>query len=376
MKKALIVTSVASMIQQFNMINIKLLQNLGFDVDVACNFEIGNTISNKKIDELKAELQKLGVNFFQVDFSRNITDVIKHVRSYNQLQKIVEADNYSFVHCQAPIAGIITRLIKYPSSKVIYTAHGFHFYKGAPKINWLMLYPLERFFSRKTNHLITINKEDYHFAKKKFYAQNLHYVHGVGLATKKFENIKPFNLDNLKNFDDDLVFMSIGELNDNKNQQQVINDLEKIRDRHFIYIICGVGKKREYLEQLIKEKGLENKIFLLGYREDIPNLLAATNVYIHPSKREGLPVSVMEAMYTGVPICCSNIRGNVDLVRHEVNGYLVDLNNSDEGFDFYLSNFFGNERMLTEMGEKSIKLINPFLEKNVIQELEDIYSSY
>lgn len=376
MKKALIVTSVASMIQQFNMINIDLLQSMGFDVEVACNFEDGNTISQKKISELKIVLRNLGVKFYQIDFSRNITSISGHLKSYKQLQKIVDNTDYSFVHCQAPIAGIITRMTKFPSSKIIYTAHGFHFYKGAPLKNWLLFYPLEKVFSRRTNDLITINSEDYQFAQKKFYAKKVSYIHGVGLSTKKFNDVQVADLDNIKKFNDDIVFLSIGELNDNKNHEQVINELRKISDKHFIYLICGVGNKESYLKQKISENKLDDRVFLLGYREDIPSLLAAADVYVHPSKREGLPVSVMEAMYQGLPICCSNIRGNNDLVQHGINGYLVDLHSSKQGFSYYLNNFFYDEDLATQMGKNSNKLVQPFLEDNVINELRKIYGRY
>lgn len=376
MKKALIVTSVASMIEQFNILNIELLKKMGYKVEVACNFELGNTISSEKIVELKNKLARMKVVYHQVDFSRKMLNIFAHVKALNQLQEIVNKENYSFIHCHAPIAGLISRTIRFPKKRIIYTAHGFHFYKGAPIKNWILFYPLEFIAAMRTGTLITINREDYELAKSKLRAQTTAYVHGVGLTLDKFKNRQKCDLERFKNFDDDLILLSIGELNDNKNHEVVINELEKIKDKHFVYLICGLGNKKEYLQELVSKKGLTNKVVFLGYRTDIPELLLGSDIYIHPSKREGLPVSVMEAMYSGLPICCSDIRGNRDLVSNNVNGFLVDLNDNNRHFSYFLLKLFSDVDLRIRMGIKSKEIINPFLERNVCQELYKIYSKF
>lgn len=363
MAKILIVATVDQHIKNFHRPLIKALAQNGHKVYIASN---GQEVFEGIIRKYDLPFQRNPLNF-------------DNVAVFRDLKKILDNEKFDVMHVNTPVGSVVGRLAAKKSRqnglKVIYTAHGFHFFKGAPLKNWLVYYPIEKICARKTDTIITINNEDYNLAKSKLHAGHISYVHGVGLPTEKFQKIVPTDLSNLKNFDDDCVLLSIGELNNNKNHEQVITELEKIREEHFIYLICGVGEKKDDLEKLIAEKKLSNKIYLLGYREDIPNILLASNVYIHPSKREGLPVSVMEAMYTGLPICCSNIRGNKDLVQHEVNGYLVDLNDTSKNFAFYLSKLLENEELADRMGESSKKLIEPFLEENVLPELKEIYSS-
>lgn len=363
MAKILIVATVDQHIRHFHLPLIKALVRDGHKVYIASNGQEEFDGITKKYD---------------LPFQRNPFN-LDNVTAYRDLKKILDNEKFDVMHVNTPVGSVVGRLAaknaRKDGLKVIYTAHGFHFFKGAPLKNWLAYYPIEKICARKTDNIITINNEDYNLAKSKLHAGNVSYVHGVGLSTEKFQNIIPTDLSNFKNFDDDCVLLSIGELNNNKNHEQVIIELEKIREEHFIYLICGVGEEKDDLEKLIAEKKLSNKIYLLGYRKDIPNILSASDVYIHPSKREGLPVSVMEAMYTGLPICCSNIRGNKDLVQHEENGYLVNLNDTSKNFAFYLSKLFNNKELAERMGGNSKKLIAPFLEANVLPELKEIYSS-
>ena len=186
--KILILTSVVSMIEQFNIPNVKLLIKMGYEVHVACNFEEGNNISDEQIDRLKDTLSKMNVIYHQVDFNRNALKLIKNKRAYNQVYNIMKKNKYRFVHCHSPIGGVCGRLAgKATKTKVIYTAHGFHFYKGASIKNWLLFYPVEKFLSKKTDVLITINEEDYKLAKKKkFKAKKIEYVKGIGINLDKF----------------------------------------------------------------------------------------------------------------------------------------------------------------------------------------------
>ena len=180
--------SVASMIDQFNMDNIKILQQLGYQVDVACNFLEGNTCSNEKIQNLKETLNLLSVNYYQIDFTRNVTNIKRDIIAYQQLKKVISENKYNFIHCHSPIGGAIGRIIAYVAkTKVIYTAHGFHFYSGAPIKNWMIYYPIEKALSHYTDILITITLEDYDRARKKLRAKKTRYIPGIGVDTKKFQ---------------------------------------------------------------------------------------------------------------------------------------------------------------------------------------------
>lgn len=323
-KKALIVVSVASMIDQFNMKNIEILQSLGYDVDVAANFVMPGTITDARSDDLKIELKDMGVGVYNIPIPRkiNVADICK---SYKSVKKLIKDNDYTILHCQSPIGGVIARAASIPKRRglnVIYTAHGFHFYKGAPIRNWLVFYPIEKIYSHFTDVLITINKEDYSFAQSHLKAKKNAYVPGVGVDTNKFHSVD-IDKDNKRKElcvkDDEVVVLSIGELNKNKNHEIIIKALSNNKKMH--YFIAGKGELDSYLELLAKKNNVN--LTLLGYRTDIPDLLAIADVYAFPSYREGLSVALMEAISAGVPCVASDIRGNRDLIENGVNGFLV-----------------------------------------------------
>ena len=329
--KALIVASVASMIDQFNMQNIELLLENGYDVDVACNCKEGNTISDERISELIDKLKKNNVTTYHVPIPRKVTDIKDIIYSIKFIKKLYTENGYTLMHCHSPIGSVVARVAaiseRKKGMKVIYTAHGFHFYKGAPKKNWLIFYPIERICSSFTDVLITINKEDYAFAKKHMKANQVEYVPGVGIDTKKF-SIPNFNVAEKKAElglkDKDIMILSVGELNQNKNHEVVVRAISKLKNPDIHYFIAGKGDKEQYLDELAKE--LDVNLRLLGYRTDIIELLNTADIFAFPSFREGLSVALMEAMAAGLPCVVSRIRGNVDLIEDGINGYLCDAN--------------------------------------------------
>ena len=223
MKKALVLASVASMIDQFNVPNIKLLIELGYKVDVACNFVEGSTCSDEKIKQLKAKLKKMGVNCYQIDFARNVLKVSQNLKAYRQTRKIVKEGNYDLIHSHSPIGGLLSRIAarnlrlgKSGKTKVIYTAHGFHFFTGAPLINWLIFYPIEWMSSYLTDTLITITKEDFVRATEKMHASKVEYLPGVGIDVMKFranvpEAVKQHMRQEIGVGMSDLMILSVGE---------------------------------------------------------------------------------------------------------------------------------------------------------------------
>lgn len=330
MKTALVITSVASMVDQFLMPNIQLLQNMNYEVHVACNFKEGNTCSNEQVIKLKKALDERNIKYYQVDFSRDITKVSKNLQSYNQVVKIITDTNYELVHCHSPIGGLVTRLacrnIRKHGTKIFYTAHGFHFYKGAPLKNWLIYYPVEKFCSRFTDTLITINHEDYELAKRKMKAKQTEYVPGVGIDVEKFKNTVIDKVTKRREIGlpvESFLLISVGELNENKNQKIVIKAMAQLNNPNIHYIIAGKGPMKDPLLNFATQLGVSDQLHLLGFREDVAELYKAADVNIFPSIREGLPVALMEAMASGLPCVASNIRGCNDLLD-ENGGSLFD----------------------------------------------------
>ena len=334
MKRVLMLASVASMIDQFNMPNIALLQKLGYEVDVACNFIEGNTCSDERVAELKQKLQDMHVRCYQIDFARNIKHMGQNMRALRQVEGLMKQNGYAFCHCHSPIGGVVARIAGHRTrTKVIYTAHGFHFYQGAPVMNWLVYYPVEKMLSRWTDVLITINHEDYKLAKKKFEMKKLTYVPGIGIDTQReglSQKEKEEKRKELGIPQDAFLITNAAEFTPNKNQKTVIEAIEQLHNPNIYFVMCGIGEKKAELEQYVKEHGLEEHIRFVGFRNDLHEILQTSDCFVLSSFREGLSVALMEAMAEGLPVVCSRIRGNVDLIKDGKGGILVSPENKED----------------------------------------------
>lgn len=372
--------SVASMIDQFNMPNIALLQKLGYQVDVACNFIEGNTCSDARIAELKQKLQDMHVRCYQIDFARNIRHMGQNMKALWQVKGLMKQNTYAFCHCHSPIGGVVARIAGHRTrTKVIYTAHGFHFYQGAPVMNWLVYYPVEKMLSRWTDVLITINHEDYKLAKKKFKMKKLTYVPGIGIDTQRESLSQKEKEEKRKELgipQDAFLITNAAEFTPNKNQKTVIEAIEQLHNPNIYFVMCGIGQKKAELEQYVKEHGLEEHIRFVGFRNDLHEILQTSDCFVLSSFREGLSVALMEAMAEGLPVVCSRIRGNVDLIKDGEGGILISPQKRDE----YINAFKKLYNMKNEsfgqflhMGEINRKMIYIFGRKNVENHMKAIY---
>lgn len=380
MKKALMMASVASMIDLFNMDNIKILKDLGYDVEVACNFEYGSITSQDRVDEFKEELIIDNFKVHHLPVPRSIFAIRDIVKSYKMMNKLCDENNYEVVHCHSPIGGIVARLAcrkaRKKGTKVIYTAHGFHFFKGAPLKNWMIYYIAERITAKFTDLLITINKEDYENAQQ-FNIKKIEYVPGIGIDVNKISNVKidrnlkrsEFNLN-----EDDFLLFTAGQLSKRKNHEVLIKALAEIKNTNVKLLICGLGELETYLKELIATLGLEDRVILAGYRKDVIELLQAADCFVFPSLQEGLPVALMEAMAAGLPIVCSNIRGNVDLIEHGINGYLVLPENS-LGFAENIGKIITNNKVRKEMNRINLEVAKKYDKKIIREKMQNIYKN-
>lgn len=291
--------------------HIKMLQTQGNTVDLAANFD---RPADSRVDAL-------GCVQYHIPFSRSVCSR-DNVKAYFEIKKLIREGNYDIIHTHTPNASAIVRLVCWKMRKqglrVFYTAHGFHFYKGAPVKNWLLFFPVEWVCARWTDVLITINREDYRLAKRWMRPGRVEYVPGVGIDTAKFRNVsvdteKKRSELGLKN--GDIMLLSVGEISARKNHKVVLQALNKIRDSRIHYVIVGTGPLKPVYKKLVYKFGLASQVHFLGYRADVSELCKITDLYVFPSKQEGLPVALMEAMASGIPIICSNIRGNVDLIK-------------------------------------------------------------
>lgn len=324
-RKALQLASVASMIDQFNIPNIQLLQTLGYSVDVAADFTHPGNITKERAEDLKNRLQEMNVRVWDVSIPRTL-NTVEIASAYKKTKALIESERYDLIHCHSPIGGAICRIAakkeRKKGTRVIYTAHGFHFYTGAPKKNWVIFFPIEKWLSRFTDVLITINQEDYHRAQERLFAKKTVYIPGIGIDTDAFrptERGRNRIRAELGLNDSQFMLLSVGELNSNKNHQVVVH---AVKGMNLVYVIVGKGEKEHDLRQLAKEQSVDLR--LLGFRKDVADFYSAADCYVLPSIREGLNVSLMEAMASGLPCLGSRIRGNVDLIDDGKGGYLFN----------------------------------------------------
>ena len=369
-KKALIVTTVSGFVPQFEMSNVKILQKKGYEIHYASNFN-NPTYSN---DNLR--LKGTGIIMHQIDFIRSPFVLWRNLKVYYQLKKLMEDLKFDLFHCHTPMGGLMTRLAgkKTNTRYIIYTAHGFHFYKGAPFINWLIYYPIERLLSRYTDILITINQEDFLCAQK-FHAGKVQYIPGIGIDTKKISDIEVSLNEKRKELaipNTAFVVVSVGEINKNKNHRVIIEALASLRNPDIYYIICGNGKQITYLKELVHRFNLDNQVKFLGYRKDIIEILKISDLYAFPSKREGLPVSLMEAMACGLPVVCSDIRGNNDLIVGDKGGFLLGCMDID-GFKQAIYSLNRDLQLRLRMGLFNLQNIKKFDVNEVVGVMENLY---
>ena len=316
MKKVLIISTLKCTIESFLIPHIKLLEEMGYQVDLACN-----------IPENSSSLDLENNRQYHLAFTRNLF-AVNNVKCLIKLRGIIKRQNYEIIHLHTPIAAFIGRLAAHTLNikNVIYTVHGFHFYRGAPLVNWLVYYPLEWIAMRWTDQLITINQEDYEIARKMASNRTKVYkVNGVGLDLIKYSKGSLSKIRReLRLSDKDFVVTIIGELNRNKNQMQLIKAIESLDDK-FKVIIVGDGQNKNVLKKYVNLKKLESRVKFLGIRMDINDIISASDVMASMSYREGLPRNIMEGMAQGKPFIVTNIRGNRDIIKNGINGFIIEL---------------------------------------------------
>lgn len=379
MKKALIVASVASMIDQFNMPNIHLLQSLGYEVSVACNFVEGNSCSEERIEQLKRRLLELHVSFVHVDISRKLTSVSRNVRAYKALKKMIDEGGYDIIHCHSPIGGLICRLAALSARKrgtvVMYTAHGFHFYRGAPKKNWIAFYPIEKLCSRFTDVLLTINSEDRELAERKMHAGKVVYISGVGIDTAALAERKADRVEKRREIgipENAFLLASVGEINANKNHGVVIRALAELNDPNVYYVMIGKGELEASHKELIAKLGLSDRVKLLGFREDVPEIYSVSDLCVFPSIREGLGVAAIEGMACGLPLLVADNRGTRDYAK-EGEGAFVCAYDDVHGFAEAIRRASASHELLNKMCEHNLEAVKKYDISKINEIMKEVY---
>lgn len=369
--KVLLVTTTSGFVPQFEMNNVIYLQSLGFEIHYASNF---NTPVYGKDN---SRLDGTDIIRHQIDFVRSPFQ-FSNIKALKELVRLMKEERFELIHCHTPMGGVLGRLAARISKNgvVMYTAHGFHFYQGAPFINLILYKTMERLLAHLTDVLVTINQEDYRAALK-FKMKNggaVFYTPGIGIDSKRFSKIEnrrqDFRSQHLLK-PNDFVLITCGELIKRKNQEAILKALTCIKDCRIKLIICGSGVLEQDIRKRIRKYGLENQVLMLGYCDNIQEYLNAADCFVFPSYQEGLPVALMEAMASGLPVICSRIRGNVDLITNE-GGFLVDPEDID-GLAASILKLKKNYKLRRQMGAFNVERIRYFDVEVVKRKMQDIY---
>lgn len=372
MRKILFVSNISNRISSFVTASISAAHNLNIDFYQAANWQ------SAMKEQILADEQEYDIEIKSVPISRN-PFAITNLTAYKELVEIIAQEKIDYIHCNTPVGGMLGRLAgkKCKVKKVIYQAHGFHFYKGAPLLNWLLYYPVEKWLARYTDALITINQEDYALAKRKMKLRNsgkVYYIPGVGIDIKSFGDVpidKRAKRRELGIPEDAVLLLSVGELNSNKNHETVIR---AITDMNVYYIIAGTGDLQQQLNSLIDTLNLHDRVKLLGFRTDVKELYNAADIFVFPSFREGLSVAVMEAMASGLPCVASKIRGNTDLLENTVGGFLCNPHDVSD-FAEKINLLATSPDLREQMGSTNLMTVQKFSTETVIKEMQSIYAA-
>lgn len=372
--KILYVSTISNTINAFLIPHIKFLVKQGHSVDLACNIVV----------DIQEELLQLGCKVHIIEFQRK--PLTKgNFFSYKKIKKLVIKENYELIHTHTPVASFLTRLAcrNIKNVKIIYTAHGFHFFKGSEIKNWLLYYPIEKIAEKWTDGLITINQEDFESANKFNLRseKSIYKIHGVGIDLEKFSPISKKEKKDLRltygYSEGDFILFYAAELNHNKNHNLLFKAVSDLKNRgiEVLLVLAGDGILFKEHNRKVFQYGITENVKFLGYRSDISNLVRLSDLVVASSKREGLPVNIMEAMATGLPLVVTDCRGHRDLISHGENGYILNKGNV-KGFADSIEKLYHSAELRKTFGEKSTDIVKLYSIQNVIEELREVYSIY
>ena len=374
-KKVLFVaTVVKTHIMQFHLPYLKMFQEMGWETAVAAR--------NDYEDPADCQIPYCD-RYYDIPFER-LPWKKSNLRAYRMLKAIIDQEHYDLIHCHTPVGAMIARLAaraaRRKGTKVIYTAHGFHFFRGAPVANWLLFYPVEWVLSFCTDVLITINQEDYARAKGHLHAKRVEYVPGVGIDTARFRENTVDRWEKRRELgcaDGDFLILTVAEMTANKNHITILKALALLKNEPMFanlhYWICGRGETWQSLENSARELGIASHIHFLGYRNDAPELYPCCDLFAFMPYREGLPVALMEAMASGAPIVCTQIRGNRDLITDGVSGVFVE--NSPQALAEAIRALYADPQRREALGRGAREAVQTFDAEAVYRQMKEIYLS-
>jgi glycosyltransferase involved in cell wall biosynthesis len=366
----LIITVVGGFLPKFLMQDVQMLMERGHVVHYATNFE------NPIYECNKTQLEESGIKCFQIPIAKSPLAFRANDRALKELREIVKNCLIDMVYMHNPVGGVLGRLLSRDDKDLItvYTAHGFHFYQGAPMLNWLLYYPVERILAKRTDILVTINHEDEERAKKFKLRKNgcVKRIPSIGLDPERFYQDIAQREPLRAKFgvaSDEFLFLSVGELIDNKNHATIIKAFARANLENSRLFICGEGSKRRKLQKLIERLGLVGKVVLCGYQSRIEDFYRMADVFLFPSFREGMGMAALEAMACGLPIIVSDNRGSREYSRE--NAIVCDALKVEE-FASAMKKIYSEGDLRRYMAQQSLSIVPDFYKEKTCLVMQKI----
>lgn len=372
MKKILVVANVAKEhINKFHLPIIKKLKDLGWRVDVACQYDAVVPYCDRQ---------------YEMVYQRNPISFMT-IKGVKQLREILKSVEYDVLNCQTATGATVARLACIGlknKPRIVYIAHGFHFYKGSSIKTWLLFFPVEKLLSRITDCIVTINYEDYETAKKRLSAKSVEYINGIGVDLKRFyrdnydyTNLRAEMRQKLEFKPEDQILTYVAELNINKNQESLLYMLRELlkHNPNARLMLVGPDHYNGYLQEKAKQLGISERVTFTGWRSDVPQLLFAADIAVASSICEGLGLNVIEAMASGIPVVAYDNRGHRDIIKNGVNGYLIKHNdylNMSEVLSYLLE----HDEVREMIAQNAIETVGKYEQSSIVEKIVKIYDSY
>ncbi len=385
-KKVLFVATVGGFLMRFLTEHVRTLQSLGYEVHYASNF------NRKAYDYDEEQMKKLGVISHRLDIEKSPIALKTNKKALERLIQIIDREQIELVDCHTPLGGVLGRLAGAKSKtkpKVVYTAHGFHFYKGAKGARNIIYKIAEKSLAKKTDYIVTINKEDYEYAKKHLKLKkdcknkanktdsNVFLINGMGLDMEIYKNDMSEE-EKLKKRSEIIVppgafhIVTTAELNKNKNEKAIIKAISLIDKDDIYYSVCGRGPYELSLKDYIKEKRLENRVKLIGYRNDVPQILQTADVFAFPSKREGLGMAALEALSCEVPLIAADNRGTREYALDAENAIVCKRGRVQE-YKAAIEKLYNDRELLNRLKKNCRQSVKRFSKETVKRQIDAMY---
>lgn len=373
-KKALIISTICGFLWQFERNNVRLLQENGYEIHYASNFD------NPVYTYDKSEYDRMGIITHHIPVQKSPGCWKDNRKALKMLTELIKNEEIQLIHCHTPMGGVLGRLAGKRAGTgvyVIYTAHGFHFYRGASRKNWLFYFRAEKFLARMTDAIVAINMEDYENARKFHMKKDgkVYRIPGVGLDLKRFfprkDKKEAFRIKyNIPK--DAFCMVTAANLDPEKNHETVLKALAQRNDKEIFYAICGNGPEKQRLQELTKQYGLEGQVVFMGFQEHMEELLQTADAFVFPSLREGLGMAALEALACGIPVIAADNRGTREYMEDGINGFLCEGTNVHE-YAQAIKKLKENPELREKMGEAGCRTAQKFAVSQTELVMKQVY---